>query len=45
MISKILIAIDGSVSALNVTDYAIELANKTKSELEIVSSQSKSINN
>ncbi len=36
MISKILIAIDGSVSALNATDYAIELAKKTKSELEIV---------
>jgi len=36
MISKILIAIDGSVSALNATDYAIELAKKTKSKLEIV---------
>jgi nucleotide-binding universal stress UspA family protein len=36
MIHKILLAIDGSASALNAADYAIELAKKTKSELEIV---------
>ena len=36
MISKILIAIDGSASALNAADYAIELAKKMKSELELV---------
>ena len=36
MFRKILLAIDGSASALNAADYAIELAKETNSELEIV---------
>lgn len=36
MINKIIIALDSSASALNATNYAIELAQELKAKLEIV---------
>lgn len=36
MIKKILVAIDGSLSAMNAADYAIQLAERTEAVLEII---------